>query len=465
MNCRAILLIVLPLLCVSAFSEPKEVPQVEPNLEIARQWWPEMPKKWTIVGWPEHLIRFNVLYDGSIVNQFNLGKRYSIADPSAQFTFAPAAGIEQVPGSVQSSSQDWGDVVQGWDDSDTPVLWSEWPWHGYLLREQVFAHVPGGQELKKGDEPLFAWVRLSVHYACEGLPLEQQLGFGVRINAFATNLSMELKNNISTIGTKPKYPRELKVDTYTAGQAFRILEPDGRVRLAVAPGVDCKAVLKAGAPSENDSVLHVQLPPKQGAYVDLLIPMLPTDRATFDKELALGYDGAFKEAEAFWSKTPKTAAKFEVPEDYINQAIRRNLQVDRITCEKDPATGETYVLTGGMWYGVATWGTPCSMAMAGFLDPLGYHSSGGEVPEGIQGCPGDRHAAGGCLQAASGLPGSSSSNDDCELAARSRRDSVGHGPARAADRRQEVHRGIYAGHRQGVRVDQGCQEDQRSRRR
>ena len=357
-----------------ATSAQEEKPLMEPTMEVAKQWWPEMPKKWTIVGWPEHLIRFNVLYDGSIINQFNLGKRYAMTDPSAQFTFIPSASIEQVTGSVQTSSQDWGDVVQGWDDSNTPVLWSEWPWHGYLLREQVFAHVPGGQELKKGDEPLFAWVRLTIHYASEGLPLEQQVGFGVRINAFATNLSMELRNNISTIGAQPKYPRELTADAYAAGQALRIVEPDGTVRLAVAPGVDCKAVFKASAPSENDSVLHVQLPPKQGAYVDLLIPMLPTDRATFDKELALGYDGAFKEAEAFWSKTAKTAARFEVPEDSINQAIRRNLQFDRITAEKDPATGETYVLTGGMWYGVATWGTPVSMAMAGFLDPLGYHS-------------------------------------------------------------------------------------------
>ncbi|MCX6376770.1 MAG: hypothetical protein NTU88_12180, partial [Armatimonadetes bacterium] len=131
---------------------------------------------------------------------------------------------------------------------------------------------------------------------------------------------------------------------------------------------------KAGAPSENDSVLYVQLPPKQGAYVDLLIPMLPTDRATFDKELALGYDGAFKEAEAFWSKTPDSAAKFEVPEEHINQAIRRNLQFDRITSEKDPATGETYVVSGALGYGIACWGTPVSMAMAGFLDPLGRHS-------------------------------------------------------------------------------------------
>lgn len=372
------LLIALALLRVSAITA-EEAPTMEPNLEIAKQWWPEMPKKWTMVGWPEHITRFDILHDGSLANYFafhNANVRPKIPEPFTQFTFIPAGNVSEIQASAYNIAQDYGDVVQGWDDSETPVLFSEWPWHGYLLREQVFAHVPGGQELNKGDEPLFAWVRLSVHYACPGLPLEQNVGFGVKINEFSVNVSMELKHNLNAIGAHPKYPRDLKPESevYTPEAAWRILEPDGRLRLAIAPGVDCKAVFKSGAPTENDAVLYVQLPPKQGAYVDLLIPMLPTDKATFDKELALGYDGAFKEAEAFWSKTPKTAARFEVPEDSINQAIRRNLQFDQITAEKDPVTGETYILTGALGYGIATWGTPVSMAMAGFLDPLGYHS-------------------------------------------------------------------------------------------
>ena len=357
----------------------------EPNLAIARQWWPELPKKWTMVGWKAHRTRFSVLFDGTIVNFFSFetgrpkppeATRAAIAEPCAQFTFVPAATIDQVPSFAAKSYQDYGDVVQGWEDSNTPVLWSEWSWGPYLLREQVFAHVPGGRELKRGDEPLFAWVRLSIHYAATGLPIEKQVGFGVRVNSYCANIAMELMHNLDTRGSQPKYPRTLKAEpeSYTGGQAFRILEPDGRVRFALAPGEDCKAAFKAGAPSEVDSVLHVQLAPAQGSHVDLLVPMLPTDRATFDEELALGYDGAFKEAEKFWSKTPSTAAEFDVPEEPVTQAIRRNLQFDQITAELDAATGDTYVLTGALGYGIATWGTPVSVALAEFLDPMGYHS-------------------------------------------------------------------------------------------
>ncbi|HOX55898.1 MAG TPA: hypothetical protein P5205_03535 [Candidatus Paceibacterota bacterium] len=337
-----------------------------------------------MLGWKAHITRFNVLHDGTLINAFSFDKgpqnplaiRPPIPQPWAQFAFIPAARPEGVPSFAKANREDYGDVIQGWEDRNAPVLWSEWQWGAYLLRQRIFAHVPGGKELRRGDEPLFAWVRLSVHYAAPALPLERPAGFAIRINRLAVNTSMELRHNLKPYDGSPRYERELKPEAqnYSAGRAFRLLEPDGRVRLAVAPGVDCKAVFRAGFPSPDDSILHVQLPPGEGSFVDLLIPMLPTDRALFDEELALGYDGGLKEAEMFWSEQPATAARFDVPEDHINQAIKRNLQFDQITADLDPATGDTHVLTGAMGYGIATWATPVSIALAGFLDPLGYHS-------------------------------------------------------------------------------------------
>ena len=376
MTNRTLLAGALIMLCFGAVcAQEGKMNTVEPNIEIAKTWWDDMEKKWTVVGWPEHRTRFNVFYDGTLANYFAFhhhatarsGSRPDIQEPFAQFAFIPAGSIGEVTTPAYNIAQDYHDVVQGWADCETPVLWSEWAWHGYLVRSQVFAHVPGGQELTRGDEPLFAWVRLSVHYASQGLPLEQTPGFGIRINSFAVNASMEVKHNLNTLNAKPKYPRELAAD-----DTFHVVEPDGRVRIALVPGAAVKAEFRAGAPSADDSLLYVQLPPKQGSCVDLLVPMLPTDRVTFDKELALGYDGALKEAEAFWTKT-LPAAKFEVAEDYITQAIRRNAQISRITSEKWPDAG-TYVMTGGFGYGIACWGTPVCTAIVRFLDPLGYHS-------------------------------------------------------------------------------------------
>lgn len=384
MSNRTLLTGLLAVLCLSAAGAQggSRMNTMEPNIEIAKTWWDEMEKKWTVVGWPEHRTRFNVMYDGTLVSYFGFHRhptarkdvRPDIPEPYTQFAFVPAGSLKDVPTTAYNVPADYGDVVQGWADSETPVLWSEWAWHGYLLRSQVFAHVPGGKALTRGDEPLFAWVRLSVHYAAQGLPLEQNVGFGVRINAFSVNGSMEVRHNLNTINAKPKYPRELSpapsdLSDESDRSDTHIVEPDGRVRMAVVGG---KAEFRAGAPTADDSLLFVTLPPKQGSYVDLLIPMLPTERDVFDKELALGYDGALREAEAFWKKKPATTATFQVPEDYINQAIRRNIQQGRISSERYPS-GEVYAMTGGFWYGVACWGTPVCLSLSRFLDPLGEH--------------------------------------------------------------------------------------------
>src|SRR5512136_1319710 len=98
----------------------------EPNMDMALGWWSELPNKWTPVGWKDHLFRFNVLFNGTI-----------IADPApvsgglapnrrtaawkgqgVQLEFIPSAngGFGNFP------ARDDGRVVQGWNDGDAPVL-------------------------------------------------------------------------------------------------------------------------------------------------------------------------------------------------------------------------------------------------------------------------------------------------------------------------------------------------------
>ena len=39
----------------------------EPNIEIATQWWPELRHVVTPVGWRDHLHRYHIVYDGTIL--------------------------------------------------------------------------------------------------------------------------------------------------------------------------------------------------------------------------------------------------------------------------------------------------------------------------------------------------------------------------------------------------------------
>lgn len=389
-----VLLVAFALLLMAApaavAAEPQESP--EPNVEIAKTWWREMPNKWTAVGWKDHILRFNVLHNGAIINQASWMDRMrpALQDPQALFYFRPGATPDEFRNGVWPEGTnplaDDGSVVQGWNDTVAPVLWSEWQYFGQLIRQEVFAHVPGGKALTRGDEPLFAWVRLSMPYKAEGVPVADRCGMGVQINNPSLNVDMKKAWTLRYHLGQRQYKNELRAEAqeYDPGRGFHVLEPDGRVRMAVAPGRDCEVTFQRKWPAELDSALHVSWPAAPEHHVDILIPMLPMDRETFDRELALGYDAALREAEQFWSRKAATAARFDVPEKYVNDLILRNLQTNEVTSERDPETGDYTLLTGGMGYGAGTWATPTSITMAAMYIPLGYHDVVNKYVQGVK---------------------------------------------------------------------------------
>jgi len=340
----------------------------EPNLEIACQWWRDLENIWTPIGWKDHAFRFNVLFDGTLLAVPTRHKNHAGGNPGVQITF----GSE--PRHLQPGPDDTS-VKQGWRDCAAPVLWSEWASQGFLLRQEVFAHVPGAKEVETGVEPLFAWVRLSVRDACDGLPLSQKVDFLMKINAPFVTHTMARRYNIRFVPERSQYPKSLMPDAqaYDPRTGLRLLEEGGRVRLGIPAGQ--KAVLRFAAkkPTDRDSLLSLQLDGRKGNHVDLLVPVLPVEKAVFDTELALGFDKALDEANRFWSSTPATAARVSVPEGYINDLIRRNLQFAEIIAEKNPDTGDYSTLTGSWCYSHGLWATPGAMEL-NFLDILGYHA-------------------------------------------------------------------------------------------
>ncbi|MCU0962042.1 MAG: hypothetical protein MUF48_18265, partial [Pirellulaceae bacterium] len=39
----------------------------EPNIEMASGWWPDIENTWVPIGWKDHPLRFNVLYNGTLI--------------------------------------------------------------------------------------------------------------------------------------------------------------------------------------------------------------------------------------------------------------------------------------------------------------------------------------------------------------------------------------------------------------
>ena len=108
--------------------------------------------------------------------------------------------------------------------------------------------------------------------------------------------SMFHEENLMVYPANSSYPRALTVGAFEDGPraGCRILEEDGKVRLV---GFTTTGMLKLRErePGTQDYYLQVNLPAKKGHHVDLLLPMLPTDRKQVDSEMALGFEGALKQ--------------------------------------------------------------------------------------------------------------------------------------------------------------------------
>ena len=134
-----------------------------------------------------------------------------------------------------------------------------------VLRQQIFAHIPGTADVKTGTEPLYAWIRLSIKDLIEDIPF-RKYGFVIKINA-----ACSFSGIIGSIYVNPKesaYPRLLKAETpiTVSHQSCYIVEPDGKVRLAIAPGQPYeveflpKEIKDDGNVGDPDNLLFVSMP-------------------------------------------------------------------------------------------------------------------------------------------------------------------------------------------------------------
>jgi hypothetical protein len=365
----------------------------EPTFEHACAWWPDITDIYTPIGWKDHLFRFNILWNGIVVAQPHLNKRTEAwKGLGLQYVFAPGKGQPSRDagedegifshGLPANTGVDDGMVRQGWTDHIAPVLWSEWSEGGLLLRQEVFAHVPGGQCVERGDEPLFAWVRLFVHRVCPALPVPARAPlFNVQLMAPCYHPSMHTRGHWWS-PDRSVYPRTLQFDAASRC----ITEPDGTIRMgwdsadlqktAFKPQAPMNPALADRFPKYNEcaqsAMVVFALPTREGSAIDVLIPMLPTAREAFEKERALGRERALEEADRFWSRKPVAAASVSFPEPPLNEAITRSLQFAEVVAERNPATGITSMLSASYSY-ANLWTTPASMVCTMLLDTLGCH--------------------------------------------------------------------------------------------
>lgn len=353
----------------------------EPNLAQALEWWPDQQNIWTPIGWKDHYFRFNVLYNGSIIYDPAPGfsprmhaKRWLGQDFLLTFHFNSDGIPSPLPArTTPIAAIDGGYGIQGWDETHvTPVLWSEFRLQeGLVIRQEVFAHIPGGQEVQTGIEPIYSWIRLHVTHVDElRHPKTYPVAIRLSRNYYIHNDSDSSRYAFSVDINPARAAYSQLLTERTTANGLRIVEPDGRIRLAMLSAGKRNVCFRSLADSTYS--LQFELRAEVGDHIDLLVPMLPDAPIDLEAEARLGRNEALAQSDDFWGRRAVGTATFRVPEEYINKVIDQSVKFASVIAEKDCVSGE-YSYHSGSWGYDVLWSTPTSMISHMMLDQLGYY--------------------------------------------------------------------------------------------
>lgn len=364
----------------------------EPDVSMAKTWWPDQRNIWTPVGWKDHYFRFNVLYNGAVIVEpapnwapmRQHSRKFLGQDFMLSFHPLPPATLPLLPKELTPVwRMDGGRGLQGFrTDMETPVLYTDFPLQeGVVVRKEIFANIKGSKDVVTGIEPLYAWIRLSV-IKVDSSRFKGIIPVATRLSGvYYTHVERYLQEDGITVDIDPKraaYSRKLSLQSFAEKNAkgYRLLEPDNKVRLVILPAKNDRNVTLTPVDSGMYN-LRIDLNATVGDQVELLVPMLPEVQTEVNTQQVLGFEGALRAAEPYWQHKPSTAAKIHVPEAYVNRWLSHSIKFAEIIAEKDYVNGQ-YTFLSGSWGYDNLWSTPTSMTSHMFLTPLGYHESVGK---------------------------------------------------------------------------------------
>ena len=370
------------------------------NAKLACDFWPDQRGHWAPVSWKDHLYDFNVFYNGTILaDPGGLGLNRNIPPEdqahSGELRVAISANeptAESLAGQLMSGFLPDARHIASWAKGAAPQLVIEHCMHNaaVYVEQRQFAHVPGGQRVRRGDEPHFLWVRFVVSDVVEIINSFEHVYVALTWLRPSLCTGMGAFNNINfNYGYEaPAYPTPLHLTDAAdpSKPAHLLIAPRFRFRdttllygkrnrLAFPArnrGVSVSYLRSTHFGTRNKPLGHLilKLPAKRGAKVDLVVPVTPVDDATMNRELALGYDAALRETEKFWKAELKTKTSVRVSEPLLQGWIDNFPRLEAMIAEIHPATGE-YGIPSGSYHYEAIWATPfalCSWA----LDALGH---------------------------------------------------------------------------------------------
>ncbi len=355
--------------------------QTEPSAAVAKMWWPEQYNVWTPVSWPDHYFKFNVFYNGSVVLSPSgapwkpHSHKWIGQDFQLTFRASPDGASWAMPQAINYILREWdgGLGIQHWDSShEAPVLSTEFRnKDGMVMETSLFSHIPGGGEVKTSLEPLFARIRVRIKHIDGNYP---PAGPSYRMSVLLSRIYVshcdfgKLAPDILITPASASAVMPMSIGRFNDG--YGVFLEDGKLRLAAFPGPDAEVSMVQEQYGYN---LQLTLPKREGAFVDLVVPMLPEAADVVEAESDITYDDALAEADRYWeSLKDPGAAVFDVPEEEINASVAQNIKFVPVIAERDYQNGE-YCYVSGTWGYDALWPTPGAFVGI-MLDYLGYGS-------------------------------------------------------------------------------------------
>jgi len=378
------------------------------NAEIASKYWPDQRSHWSPVSWKDHLYDFNIFYDGTILaNPTGLGININVlpedqifaselrvrlmtSNPCPQETVSSKSACDIAL--MQLLNPD-GRHIDGWEQCKTPVYVIEHSVLGVpiVVKQKQFAHIPGGQPVRKGNEVLFLWVRFEVADIIEEINCLKEMYVCLSILAPSLIVGMGAYNNITFnygFGI-PAYPaalhcegdKTLEKPCYVRhgspyqSNLFGAFLYGKRNRLAI-PGkqkdISVQFVRSQFFSPANKHLTHIviKIPVKIGAKADFVYPFVPVEDYLIEKELSYGYDGALSEAEKFWASQLRTKTQIKMSELLLQGWMDNLPRLTAMIAHKLPEEN-WYGLPSGSYCYEAAWPTSLAMHLYG-LDFLGF---------------------------------------------------------------------------------------------
>ncbi len=371
---------------------------IEWDAARALQEWPDQRGIWNTLSWRDSLYEFNVFYDGAIAasayGAYGFNRRAFPEDQLMGFTLTPqfylggSVSHENASYHVRRGRYPDGQHRCSWADSKAPVLIVEKASGEVLFEQRQFAHVQGGRPTKRGDEPLFLWLRFTVKDVVDILNDVDRLTVVLTPQNDHISTSMDAFNNIILFNKPPFYPLPLDYagPADLSGPGFlRAMNQEfgrrNRLAIPAQPKGECavtwipiKRFLEDNFEYAKPAILFehlmVGMPCRKGAFFDVLLPFRQEDDETMASELALGFEGALSETKTFWARQLQTSTSIHVPEPYVQAHLDHYAPLSFMVSERHPQIGDPALLTGGYSY-QGIWPTAQALQMAA-LERLGY---------------------------------------------------------------------------------------------